>query len=128
MLTQINTTDAPGAIGPYSQGIRCCDMLFTSGQLPMDPKTGEIVGDNVTAQAHMVLKNLEAILKEGGADFGTVMKTTCFLHDMADFAAFNEVYASYFTSDPKPARSCIAAKTLPRNVLCEIEAVACVKK
>jgi len=128
MLTQINTKEAPGAIGPYSQAIRCCDMLFTSGQLPMDPKTGEIVGSDVAAQAQLALQNLGAVLEAGGANFGSVMKTTCFLHDMADFAAFNEVYTKYFTSDPKPARSCIAAKALPRGVLCEVEAVACVKK
>ena len=127
MLTQINTKDAPGAIGPYSQAIRCCDMLFTSGQIPLDPKTGEVVGSDVAAQAHMVLKNLGAVLKEGGAGFDKVIKTTCFLHDMADFAAFNEVYSSYFTSDPKPARSCVAVKALPKGVLCEVEAVACVK-
>ena len=127
MLTQIDTKDAPGAIGPYSQAIRCGSLLFTSGQIPLDPKTGEVVGSDVTAQAHMVLKNLDAVLKAGGADFGSVIKTTCFLSDMANFAAFNEVYASYFTADPKPARSTIAAKGLPRGVLCEIEAVAEVK-
>ena len=128
MLTKIDTKGAPSAIGPYSQAIRCCDLLFTSGQIPLDPQTGEIVGSDVAAQAHMVLKNLGAVLKEGGADFSSVMKTTCFLSDMADFAAFNEVYASYFTADPKPARSTVAAKGLPRGVLCEVEAVACVKK
>ena len=127
MLKQISTKDAPVAIGLYSQAIRCGDLLFTSGQISLDPKTGEVVGNDVAAQAHMVLKNLGAVLKAGGADFDSVMKTTCFLADMADFAAFNEVYASYFTADPKPARSCIAAKGLPRGVLCEVEAVAAVK-
>lgn len=127
MLTQINTKDSPAAIGPYSQAISCCDLLYTSGQIPLDPKTGEVVGSDVAAQAEMVLENLGAVLKEGGADFDKVMKTTCFLADMADFAAFNEVYSKYFTADPKPARSCIAAKGLPRGILCEIEAVACVK-
>ena len=127
MPTKIETTDAPAAIGPYSQAIRYGNMLFTSGQIPLDPKTGEVVGSDVAAQAQMVLKNLGAVLKAGGADFGSVIKTTCFLADMADFAAFNEVYSSYFTADPKPARSCVAAKALPRGVLCEVEAVAAVK-
>ena len=127
MLISISTTGAPGAIGPYSQAIRLGELLFTSGQIPLDPKSGEVVGSDVATQAHQVLKNLEAILKEGGASLGSVVKTTCFLTDMADFAAFNEVYASYFTSDPKPARSTVAVKGLPKGALCEIEAVAAVR-
>ena len=127
MLTQINTKDAPGAVGPYSQAIRYGELLFTAGQIPLDAQTGEIVGNDVTAQAHKVLQNLGAVLKAGGADFDKVVKTTCFLTTMADFAAFNEVYTSYFTADPKPARSTVAVRELPRGVLCEVEAVAVVK-
>ena len=127
MLTKIETKDSPAAIGPYSQAIRCGNLLFTSGQIPLDPQTGEVVGSDVAAQAQMVFKNLGAVLKAGGAGFECVIKTTCFLSDMADFAAFNEVYAGYFTADPKPARSTVAAKGLPRGVLCEVEAVAEVK-
>ena len=127
MLTQISTKDAPGAVGPYSQAIRCGELLFTAGQIPLDVQTGEIAGSDVTAQAHKTLQNLGAVLKAGGADFGTVIKTTCFLTSMADFAAFNEVYGGYFTGDPKPARSTVAVRELPRGVLCEVEAVAVVK-
>jgi 2-iminobutanoate/2-iminopropanoate deaminase len=97
-------------------------MLFTSGQIPLDPATGLIVGENITEQAELVMKNLGAILAEAGTDYTKVVKTTCFLADMGDFAAFNEVYAKYFTE--KPARSCVAVKTLPKNVLCEVEAIA----
>lgn len=124
MLKQTNTTTAPAAIGPYSQAIAFGGTLFTSGQIPLDPTTMEIVGDNVAAQAEQVMKNLGEVLKAGGADFSKVIKTTCFLTDMADFAAFNEVYTKYFTADPKPARSCVAVRTLPKNVLCEVEAIA----
>ena len=127
MLTKIETKDAPAAIGPYSQAIRCGNLLFTSGQIPLDPKTGEIVGNDVATQADVAFKNLGTVLKAGGADFDSVIKTTCFLADMADFAAFNEVYGRYFTAEPRAARSTIAAKGLPRGVLCEIEAVAEVK-
>ena len=127
VLTQISTKDAPAAVGPYSQAIRYGELLFASGQIPLDPQTGEIVGSDVTAQAHMVLQNLIAVLKAGGADLSCVVKATCFLADMADFAAFNEVYASYFTADPKPARSTIAVKGLPKGALCEVEAIAAVK-
>ena len=127
MLKQISTKDAPGAVGPYSQAIRYGELLFTAGQIPMDAQTGEIVGSDVTAQAHKVLQNLDAVLKAGGADFGKVIKTTCFLTSMADFAAFNEVYGGYFTADPKPARSTVAVRELPRGVLCEVEAVAVVE-
>ena len=122
MLKKVATDKAPAAIGPYSQGIIVDKMLFTSGQIPLDPATGLIVGENITEQAELVMKNLGEILKEAGTDYTKVVKTTCFLADMGDFAAFNEVYAKYFTE--KPARSCVAVKTLPRNVLCEVEAIA----
>ena len=118
----IATTAAPAAVGPYSQAIIVEKMLFTSGQIPLDPATGLVVGENITEQAELVMKNLGEILKEAGTDYTKVVKTTCFLADMGDFAAFNEVYAKYFTE--KPARSCVAVKTLPRNVLCEVEAIA----
>ena len=122
MLKKISTNKAPAAIGPYSQAIVCGNMLFTSGQIPIDPATGEISGSDITAQAEQVMQNLAAVLEEAGATFQSAVKTTCFLADMADFAAFNEVYAEYFTS--KPARSCFAVKDLPKGVLCEIECIA----
>ena len=117
----IATEAAPGAIGPYSQGITVGDFVFTSGQIPVNPATGEIP-EGISAQAEQSCKNVGAVLAAAGVDFTNVFKTTCFLADMADFAAFNEVYAKYFTG--KPARSCVAVKTLPKNVLCEIEAIA----
>ncbi|MBE5967851.1 MAG: RidA family protein [Lachnospiraceae bacterium] len=120
-MKEIRTTDAPGAIGPYSQGFISNNMVFTSGQIPVDPENGE-VPNGITAQAEQSCKNVGALLKAAGVDFSNVVKTTCFLADMADFAEFNEVYARYFTS--KPARSCIAVKALPKSVLCEIEAIA----
>ena len=117
----ISTTKAPAAIGPYSQGIEANGFVFTSGQIPVDPATGEIpVG--ITAQAEQSCKNVGAVLEAAGTGYDRVIKTTCFLADMADFAAFNAVYEAYFVS--KPARSCVAAKALPKGVLCEIEAVA----
>ena len=117
----IETKNAPAAIGPYSQGYGANGFVFTAGQIPVDPTTGEIpVG--IEAQTHQSCKNLGAILAAAGTDFSKVIKTTCFLADMADFAEFNAVYTQYFTS--KPARSCVAAKSLPKGVLCEIEAVA----
>ena len=122
-MTKIETTNAPGAIGPYSQGMRAGKLVFTSGQIPLDPKTGAIVGQTIEAQSEQALKNLQAVLEAGGASLGTVVKTTCFLADMSDFAAFNGVYAKFFTGDC-PARSCVAVKTLPKNVLVEVEAVA----
>ena len=151
MLTKVSTDKAPAAIGPYSQGIIAGDFLFASGQIPIDPATGEIKGGDVTEQAEQAMKNVGAILAEAGTDYaieaetieeqteqvcknlgavleaaGTsyenVLKTTCFLADMGDFAAFNEVYAKYFTS--KPARSCVAVKQLPKDVLCEVEVLA----
>lgn len=122
MFTFINSDKAPAAIGPYSQAVRLGNVLFTSGQIPIDPATGEISGSDIKEQTRRICENLAAVLKEAGADFSRVVKTTCFLSDMADFAAFNEVYAEYFIS--KPARSCIAVKTLPKNVLAEIELIA----
>ncbi len=118
----INTAAAPAAIGPYSQAIKSNGLVFTSGQIPLCPKTGEVVGDDVTAQARQVIDNLEAVLAASGAGLDTVVKTTCFLADMADFAAFNAVYTERFPN--KPARSCVAVKQLPKSVLVEIEAVA----
>lgn len=117
----IATTNAPGAIGPYSQGFIVNGFVYTSGQIPVDPATGA-VPEGIAAQAEQSCKNVGAILEAAGSGFDRVFKTTCFLADMGDFAAFNEVYAKYFTS--KPARSCVAVKTLPKNVLCEIEAIA----
>ena len=117
----IATEAAPGAIGPYSQGWVVGDMVFTSGQIPVDPAPGTIP-EGIAAQAEQSCKNVAAIVEAAGATMENVVKTTCFLADMGDFAAFNEVYAKYFTS--KPARSCVAVKTLPKNVLCEIEAIA----
>lgn len=117
----ISTTNAPGAIGPYSQAWTAGDFLFTSGQIPVDPATGEIPA-GISAQAEQSCKNVAAILEAAGYGMDSVIKTTCFLADMGDFAAFNEVYAKYFTS--KPARSCVAVKDLPKAVLCEIEAIA----
>ena len=117
----IHTEQAPAAIGPYSQGYIMGGIVYTSGQIPVDPKTGA-VPEGIAAQAEQSCKNVGAILEAAGSGYDKVIKTTCFLADMGDFAAFNEVYAKYFTS--KPARSCVAVKTLPKNVLCEIEAVA----
>ena len=120
-MNVISTEKAPGAIGPYSQGFEVNGFVFTSGQIPVDPANGE-VPEGIAAQAEQSCKNVGAILEAVGSSYDKVFKTTCFLADMGDFAAFNEVYAKYFTS--KPARSCIAVKTLPKGVLCEIEAIA----
>ncbi len=117
----IATDKAPGAIGPYSQGYISNGFVFTSGQIPVDPETGE-VPSSIEEQAAQSCKNVGALLEAAGSDFDKVIKTTCFLADMADFAAFNAVYAEYFTS--KPARSCVAVKALPKGVKCEIEAIA----
>jgi reactive intermediate/imine deaminase len=120
-MTVVSTPNAPAAIGPYSQGMIVGSLVFCSGQIPVDPATGAIpVG--ITAQAEQSCRNVAAVLAAAGSDLGKVVKTTCFIADMADFAAFNEVYAKFFVS--KPARSCCAVKTLPKNVLCEIEAIA----
>lgn len=117
----LETKNAPGAIGPYSQGFEANGFVITSGQIPVDPATGT-VPEGIAAQAEQSCKNVGAILEAAGTDFDRVIKTTCFLADMGDFAAFNEVYAKFFTS--KPARSCVAVKDLPKGVLCEIEAIA----
>ena len=120
-MQKIDTANAPGAIGPYSQGIIASGFVFTSGQIALDPVTGEIP-EGIEAQAERSCKNVQAILEAAGCDMTSVIKTTCFLADMADFALFNEIYARYFIS--KPARSCVAVKQLPKGVLCEIEAIA----
>ena len=122
MFEVTNTPNAPAAIGPYSQAVRADNLLFTSGQIPLDPATGAGVEGGIAQQARQSCENVGAILRASGADFSNVVKTTCFLADMDDFAAFNEVYAAYFVS--KPARSCVAVKTLPKGVLCEVEAIA----
>ena len=125
MLKTIYTPKAPAAIGPYSQAVVCGDMLFTSGQIPVNPETGEIAGETISEQAEQVMKNIGAVLEEAGTNFENAVKTTCFLADMGDFQVFNEVYAKYFLN--KPARSCVAEKTLTKNVLCEVEVIAVVK-
>lgn len=121
-ITKIHTDNAPAAVGPYSQAIAAGGMLYTSGQIALDPATGEIVGDDIKAQAEQVMKNLAAVLTEAGTSQENVIKTTCFLKDLGDFGAFNEVYGAFFTE--KPARSCVAVKTLPKDVLCEVEVIA----
>lgn len=118
----IATNEAPAAIGPYSQGMIAGNLVYTSGQIPVDPKTGAIAGDTIETQAEQSLKNVKAVLEAGGANLDSIVKTTCFIADMADFAAFNAVYAKYIKN--APARSCVAVKTLPKNVLVEIEAIA----
>ena len=120
----ISTDKAPGAIGPYSQAVLAGNLLYASGQIPINPANGEVVDGDIKAQADQVCKNVGEILEAAGTGFENVVKTTCFLADMGDFAAFNEVYAGYFVS--KPARSCVAVKTLPKNVLCEVEVIATV--
>ncbi len=125
MLTKVATTKAPAAIGPYSQGIIANGFLFASGQIPIIPETGAIAEGDITVQAQQVMKNVGEILKEAGTDYESVVKTTCFLAEMSDFAAFNNVYEKYFTG--KPARSCVAVKQLPKDVLCEVEVIAVVK-
>ena len=126
MLKYVDTKKAPAAIGPYSQGIVLNGIAFFSGQIPLSPETGEVVGTTITEQAEQVMQNVKALLESQGAEFTDVVKTTCFLADMADFAAFNEVYAKYFTGNP--ARSCVAVKALPKGVLCEVETIAAVKE
>ena len=121
-LKKVATDTAPAAIGPYSQAIVCGEMVFTSGQIPINPASGNIEAEGIEAQAEQVMKNLGEVLKAAGSSFEKAVKTTCFLADMADFAAFNAVYAKYFTT--KPARSCVAVKTLPKNVLVEVEVIA----
>lgn len=121
-MKKISTEKAPAAIGPYSQGVVVNNTLFSSGQIALDPATGEIVGSTIEEQAEQVMKNLGAILEEAGSSYEKTNKTVCFLADMGDFGAFNEVYGKYFTE--KPARSCVAVKELPKNVLCEVEVIA----
>lgn len=121
-IEKIHTEKAPAAVGPYSQAVAINGMLYTSGQIPIDPATGDIVGNNIKEQTEQVMKNLMAILKEAGTTQENTIKTTCFLADMNDFAEFNKIYAEYFTANP--ARSCVAVKTLPKNVLCEVEVIA----
>ena len=117
----IQTSAAPAAIGPYSQAIVSGNLVFTSGQIPLSAQDGQVLGSSITEQTEQVIKNLAAVLEAAGSSFAKVVKTTCFLADMNDFAAFNEVYAKYFTG--KPARSTVAVKTLPRNVLVEIDTI-----
>ena len=120
----ISTEKAPAAIGPYSQGIIAGDFFFASGQIAIIPETGEIAEATIEAQTEQVMKNIGNLLAAAGVDYSKVVKTSCFLADMGDFGAFNEIYAKYFTS--KPARSCVAVKALPKNVLCEVEVIAAV--
>lgn len=123
-MKKITTDRAPAAIGPYSQGIVANGFLFASGQIPINPATGETEGTDITAQAELVMRNVGEILRAAGTTYENVVKTTCFLADMADFGAFNSVYEKYFTG--KPARSCVAVKKLPKDVLCEVEVIAVV--
>ena len=125
MRNIIQTPNAPAAIGPYSQAIVCGNLVFTSGQIPLDPATGTVVGETIREQAEQVMKNLTAVLEAAGTSPASAVKTTCFLADMADFAVFNEVYATCFTTNP--ARSCVAVKSLPKGVLVEVEVVAVVE-
>ena len=122
MSSKIYTSNAPAAIGPYSQAVVVGNLVFTSGQIPLNPETGAIEGENVKDQTHRVCKNIEAVLNASGSSLRNALKITCFLSDMVDFAAFNEVYAQYFTE--KPARSCVAVKELPKGALVEIDVVA----
>lgn len=121
-MKTIQTTKAPAAIGPYSQAKVVNGMLFASGQIPLNPETGAVTGDEIVAQTEQVMTNIAAILEAAGTNFDNVVKTTCFIADMADFGAFNGVYEKYFTS--KPARSCVAVKQLPKSVLVEVEVIA----
>ena len=123
MKKVIATTNAPAAIGPYSQAIEYNGMVYASGQIPVNPATGEVESDTIEGPADQSLKNVGAILKEAGLDYSNVIKTTCFLADIADFAKFNEVYSRYFKEEA-PARSCVAVKDLPKGVLCEVEVIA----
>ena len=121
-MKKISTDKAPAAIGPYSQAIVTGNLVFTSGQIPINPETAQVEAVGIEAQAEQVMKNLGAVLTAAGSSYEKAVKTTCFLADMADFAAFNEVYGRYFTE--KPARSCVAVKALPKGVLCEVEVIA----
>jgi len=121
-IQKVATTDAPSAIGPYSQAIICGGMVYTSGQIAINPKTNTVEAEGIVEQTEQVMQNLGAVLKEAGTSFENAVKTTCFLAEIADFASFNEVYGKYFTS--KPARSCVAVKDLPKGVLVEVEVIA----
>ncbi|MCR5430901.1 MAG: RidA family protein [Eubacterium sp.] len=121
-MKKLSTDKAPAAIGPYSQAVIAGNLLFSSGQIALDPETGVVVGETIEEQTEQVMKNLGAILDEAGITYSNVVKTVCFLDDMNDFGAFNEVYGKYFTD--KPARSCVAVETLPKGVLCEVEVIA----
>lgn len=121
-METIYTEKAPATIGPYSQGKKVGTLIFASGQIPIVPETGNVVGNEIVEQAEQVMKNVGAILTAAGSSYEKVIKTTCFLANMEDFAAFNQVYEKYFTG--KPARSCVAVKTLPKNLLCEVEVIA----
>ena len=121
-MKKISTEKAPAAIGPYSQAVIAGDFLYASGQIPINPATGNVAAEGITAQAEQSMINVGEILKAAGATYDNVVKTTCFLAEIADFAAFNEVYAKYFTQNP--ARSCVAVKDLPKGVLCEVEVIA----
>lgn len=123
MIKKVATDKAPAAIGPYSQGIIAGKMLYSSGQIAINPATGNVEAEGIEAQTEQVMKNIGAILVEAGCGYENVVKTTCFLADMGDFAAFNGVYEKYFSH--KPARSCVAVKQLPKDVLCEVEVIAC---
>ena len=125
-MNYVYTKNAPDAIGPYSQAIVTGNLVFTSGQIAINPASGAVEANTIEEQTEQVCKNLKAVLTEAGSNLENVVKTTCFLSDMADFAAFNQVYGKYFTG--KPARSCVAVKTLPKNVLVEVEAVAVIDK
>ena len=118
----IATNKAPAAIGPYSQAVKTGNLLFTSGQIAINPETGEVVAGGIAEQTEQIMKNLGAVLEEAGLTYENAVKTTCFLADIADFTAFNEIYGKYFTG--KPARSCVAAKALPKGVLAEVEVIA----
>ena len=122
MSQKVYTKNAPEAIGPYSQAIVSGNLVFTSGQIPLNPETGVLEGNNITEQTHRVCKNLKAVLEEAGSSLQKAVKTVCFLNEMADFAEFNAVYAEYFTG--KPARSCVAVKELPKGALVEVEVIA----
>ncbi len=122
MAKVVSTDKAPGAIGPYSQAMIAGGFVFTSGQIAIDPAVGDVVAKDIAGQTEQVMKNLTAVLEAAGTSMDKAVKTTCFLSDMGDFAAFNEIYGRYFTS--KPARSCVAVKALPKNVLCEVEVIA----
>ena len=121
-MEKVYTKNAPDAIGPYSQAVKCCGMVFTSGQIAINPASGNVEAQTIEGQTEQICKNLVAVLEAAGTSIDKAVKTTCFLSDMADFAAFNEVYGRYFTS--KPARSCVAAKQLPKGVLVEVEVIA----